>query len=162
MGYVGKVFRIIPQDGWWIETSDGQKYHGKGSASLLEKLEEINEKPDQKIKGLIIKSHAGPAGMVDKNDGNFFIPTSDEQNNNYVYVGETDVLPILTKKLDKNSYVSLRGCMSSEAAKNVASFLPPGTTVKGNVIPSVGIPSTVWNISIWWRVYKSDNNKQTK
>jgi hypothetical protein len=59
------------------------------------KLNEIDQKPNEKINKLIIKSHGHNEGMVTGDDGNFFIPLIDESGNKSIHIGETDVLPIL-------------------------------------------------------------------
>jgi hypothetical protein len=75
-----------------------------------------------------------------------FVPDSDF---NSIMVGSIDVLSALQQALDENASISLRGCSTYDAAVVVATLLP-GTSVNGNKIPSIGIPFTTWNISVWW------------
>jgi hypothetical protein len=111
-----------------------------------------------KITKLVIKGEGFSGGVLDDND-DYYVNVIDKKIST-TYGRQTKTInTLLTNITGASSYISLRGCNTDEAAKNIARILNNGTTVTGNVYKSINLPFTDASLTPLWHNYRYKNGK---
>ncbi len=125
------VRNLIPQAEFsasWSDPSGGSHVEsGTTAAQLLAALNNIQANGGL-IDQLVVKGHGNPEGILDDYGNGSLIS---DPRNNAVYSNNVNVTDVLRSITNESSEISLRGCSSWEAGRDVAAILNNGAVVSG-------------------------------
>ena len=134
---------IIQQQKWQIEDEYGNIYNGNNSKELLTVVRKLS-KNCTTIRRLIVKGHGDCGGVYDAG-GKAFLYIEE----NRIVIHNRSVTNIIKNIVDENTHISLRGCHTHDAARNLDKLIPEAR-ISGTLTPVVGIPETMIIIGPWW------------
>ncbi len=74
-----------------------------------------------------------------------------------IYSGGKNITALLRRDTNSESQISLRGCWTKSAARDIANSLGNGATVSGTWFWAISVKGTFWIIAPYWS-YSHNNN----